>query len=500
MRGDGCWRRGVNDDAEGLGSARRGRPSASATMRIGFVVGLAAVWVQSACNVRDAMSTDVEVVAEAGAHELRVDELVEMIAPTNVPLTRAAAEQWVQLWIDYSLFAQRVAAGDSLVDTLAVATAMWYDVDSVLVGQLRARLMDSLVHVDEAAIDSVFTAGEHRLVDLVVVQVANDARPDERARRRLAITRLRARVDGGTPFDQVTADLDPAAGAVGRRLLVSRTGLPKALADTVFALGVGELSGVIETPGAFYIVRRPQLIEAGGDFAEALRDTLGQRTEVAYLDALLDVWNVTVRSRAPALVREAVRYPKHTAASQEVLGTFRGRAFTVADFVRWLPVLRMQDQIVEATDEQLRDLMQSLIQNEILFLEARQRGLVLEPSDFQDLKDRLAKEIEEVQDALGLDVLLGAVTTREMLRRMVQLAVARHVSDVLSGERQLAVVPQALVEMLRGSARWSVSYAAIDRAVEGARTARTQLAWSGRAIRPPLPVSESGSEVRVDDR
>lgn len=459
-------------------------------MRIGIVVIVAATVAQPACDLRDAMTTDVEVVAEAGSHELRVDELAEMVTSSNVRLTRGAVEQWVQLWIDYSLFAQRVAAGDSLLDTLAVATAMWYDADSLLLGKFRARLVDSLVRVDDALIDSAFTAGQHRLIDLIVVQVAVDASPEEQERRRAAITRLRAGLEGGTSFEQVTAGLDPAAGAGGRRLLVTRAGLPQGLADTVFALDIGKLSGVIETASAFYVARRPRLTEARDDFTKALRDTLARRTEVAYLDAVLDTWDITVGSRAPALVREAVRYPKQTAASQKVLGTFRGGAFTVSDFVRWLPVLRMQDQIAQATDEQVRELVQSLIQNEMLLSEVRQRGLVLQPEDIQDLRDRLAEEIEKVQDALGLDVLLAAVATRDVLRRMVQLAVGRHVADVLRGERQLAVVPPALVDMLRNSAHWSVSYAAIDRTVELARIARTRLAWSGSAIRPPLPVSQ----------
>lgn len=121
-------------------------------MRIGIVVIVAATVAQPACDLRDAMTTDVEVVAEAGSHELRVDELAEMVTSSNVRLTRGAVEQWVQLWIDYSLFAQRVAAGDSLLDTLAVATAMWYDADSLLLGKFRARLVDSLVRVDRKSV------------------------------------------------------------------------------------------------------------------------------------------------------------------------------------------------------------------------------------------------------------------------------------------------------------------------------------------------------------
>lgn len=462
-------------------------------MRFCGILVTATILVQPACNLRDAMSTDVEIVAQADAHELSVDELAEMVAQGNIPLTRAAVDQWTQLWIDYSLFAQRMAAGDSLLDTIAVATAMWSDVDSLLVVQLRVRLMDSLVRIDDTAIDSAFAAELHRFIDLIVVQVPMTVTPEEREQRRRATARLQARVAAGTSFERVIADLDPAAGAQGGRMLVTRAALPAILADTVFALTPGGLSGVVETQEAFYVVGRPRLDQVRDDFALALRDTVGRRAEVEYFAALPERWSITVRSRAPALVRQAARYPRHFAASPKVLGTYRDGAFAVADLVRWLPVLRVQDQIARATDEQLRELVQSLIQRETLFIEAQRRGFVLPLEEFQRLKDRLAEQIDEVQDALGLDVLLASPVTPDVLRRMVQLAVGRHVSEVLSGQRELAVVPPFLAEMLRSGGSWTVSYAAVDRTVERARTTRIQLARAGRVIRPPLPAPKRPS-------
>ena len=39
-----------------------------------------------------------------------------------------AVERWAWLWVQYSLFLQRMAAGDSLVDTATVLEAMWPEV------------------------------------------------------------------------------------------------------------------------------------------------------------------------------------------------------------------------------------------------------------------------------------------------------------------------------------------------------------------------------------
>ncbi len=459
------------------------------TVRIGAILITAIGPVLCACSLRDAMTTDVEVVARAAEHELTVDELAGMVAQSNIPLTRSAIEGSAQLWIDYALFAQRLASGDSLVDTSTVANAMWYHVDSLLVGRFRLLLMDSLVQIDDAFIDSAYAAGEHRLFDLIIVQVADGVTVVERERRRLAATRLRARVAAGTPWERVVGDLDPAAGAQGGRMLVTRDALPPGLADTVFKLAPGALSGVVEAPSAFYVVRRTRLADSRADFVRALRDTLIGRIEVEYFEALPEKWSIAVRSRAPALVREAARYPHQAASSEKILGTFRTGEFTVADFVRWLPVLPIQGQIARAADEQLTELVRSIMQSEILFLEAQQRGIVLRREEFAQLKDRLAEQITQVRDSLGLDVLLMSSTAPEVLRRMVQLAVARHLSEVLGGQRRLVVVPPSLAEILRRDSQWNVSHAAVDRAVERARTLRLEMAQAGAVLRPPLPVS-----------
>lgn len=460
-------------------------------LRLSAILILAASPVLGACNLRDAMTTDIESVARAGEQVLTVDELAEAVAQSNALLNRVVVERWAQLWIDYSLFAQRLAAGDSLLDTLAVTTGMWYDLDSALVSRFRGHLVDSLVHVDDAFIDSAFAAGDHRLIDIIQVQTRPEMTSQAREQRRRATHALRARLAAGTSWERVSTDLDPEAGARGGRMLASRGALPPLLADTVFALAPGQLSSVIETEGGFYVVRRPNLADARGDFAQALADSLVERMEAAYSEALPQRWNVVLRSRAPALMREAARYPYQSTGSRKVLGTFEGGEFTVADFVRWLPVLRLQGQIATAGDEELRELARSLIQNELLFLEAQRRGITLEASDFTALKQRLATQIDGVVDALDLDVVLGTETAPEVQRRLVQLAVARHLEEVIAGRRRLAVVPPFLTEMLRGTFSWDVSYAAVDRTVERARIMRLEQARTGGPIRPPLPVRGS---------
>lgn len=494
MKSAECRMRSHRDST--LGTRRRcvGRRPSVAYALLTLITTLAL----PGCNVRDAMTTDVEIVARAGDHLLTVDELADLVARSPaILLSRGGMSRWAQAWIDYSLFAQRLAAGDSLLDTLSVTAAMWYDIDSMTVNRYSERLADSLVRLGDTTVDSAFGAGTHRLIDLVLVQTTSDMPTDELEARLRAVNGLQARLAAGVPWNQVMRGIgNPEAGVITGRMLTVRAALPPELGAAVYALEPGAATRVVEASNGFYIARRPTLAESRADFTSSLRDTLMQRMQRDYVEALPDRWNVSIRRRAPALMREAARYPYETSTSRKVLGTFNGGVFTVADFVRWLPVTGVQSQIPTVGDEQLREVASSLIEAELLYLEAQRAGVTPDLDGLAQLKQRLAERISEIKEALNLDVLLSSGANPDVQRRMIQLGLAEHFRQVVAGEQSLALVPPFLAHKLRDEAGWGVSFAAVDRAVERARIGRAQLARSGQlpgaAIRPPLPAARRG--------
>ena len=81
-----------------------------------WVAGLT-VSVLTGCNVRDAMRARVVIVADAAGHELPVARLAEISAQGKAVLLQDdVIERIAGLWVDYTLYAQRLADGDSLLD------------------------------------------------------------------------------------------------------------------------------------------------------------------------------------------------------------------------------------------------------------------------------------------------------------------------------------------------------------------------------------------------
>ncbi len=469
-------------------------------LALAAVLGLAL----PACNLRDAMSADVSVVARAGAQQLRVDELAEMLAVAKTAgLRPEIVERWAQLWIDYSLFAQQMAAGDSLIDTGLVRRAMWFDIDSIRVDRFHAYLVDSLVDFDGAFVDSAFAAGDHRMLDVVLLEARPDLAPPQRDARRQEASALRARLAAGGSWDQAKVDYQqPGGGSRGGRIMVGRGTMSADLDPAAYALASGEMSHVIETPRGFYVLRRPALEEVREEYGLALRDTLVGRMQAQYLDGLPERWDVSVRGNAPAVMREAVDQPYAAIGSGKTLGTYRDGKLTVGEYIRWLAVLGIHQQVTNASDEQLRELVEALIRNEVLFHEADRRSIRITDDEFGLIRERYAGRLDTLRHAMDLDVLLSAGgTTPDMRQRLLELSVTRYLSQVMQRQRQMVSVPPFLAEALRERHEWSVAPAALERTVEETRARQAELAAAGApGAVPPAPPAPPPGQGGADDR
>lgn len=100
-------------------------------------------------------------VAHVDGRTLSVDRLAElMVLAQPVPLTREVAQELATHWVQWTAFAARMAAGDSLLDSAAVLQVMWHPVRQEIVAQWRQRLLARAgVRGDErrtARFDSVY--------------------------------------------------------------------------------------------------------------------------------------------------------------------------------------------------------------------------------------------------------------------------------------------------------------------------------------------------------
>jgi len=458
-----------------------------------ILVGMIAVTL-TACDLKSVLSGDVSVVARAGELELSSDTLADLVAEGKWPVRRDIAEQLAYRWVEFALLGQRLAQGDSLLDSATVFYASWPDAHQWLVDDYRDSLVAQRVTVDSAVVDSAYQAGDHRMVSHILIRTRPDMSPPELQDARVRVGRILTRLTATGDWPQANEENeDPVAKRQGGSLgLIERGRMIPQFDEVAFTLAPGELSGIVETPYGFHIIWRPKLDEVWDAYEEAIRELLTQRMEDAFLVELVQRWDVRVRSNAPAAVREAAAAPLQTFKSSATIGTYRDGKFTTADFVRWLQVLEspVLQGLGTASDEQIVELVRTLMRNEVLVREARESGVTYMAEDFPYLQEELRKEIRKVMDRLALDsALVGAATPEERLRA-VDRSIIRYCHDLMLNAGSTVVVPAFLADRLRRDMEWSVSSAAVDQVVERG------LALKAEQIEPPLDSENANAPPR----
>ncbi|HEX9728312.1 MAG TPA: peptidylprolyl isomerase [Gemmatimonadales bacterium] len=446
-------------------------------MRLRVMAAAAAV-LTLGCG--DALSTDVSVVARAGGFELGVGRLAEVIAAgKDLALRRDVVEGIAEMWIDYTLFAQSLVAGNTMLDSATVVVAKWADVQQELASAYHDMLIGDAAELDSAAVDSAYDAGEYRFIKQIFLATEPDLAEDFRQMKRQVVQRAWDGLGQGGPWSVVAPEVNSAVDgdAEGSLGVVARGEMMPALENEAYALQPGGVSIVIQTELGFHILYRPPLAEVRAAFAEGLTDQLQRRFDAEYLARLPATWNIKVRASAVPAVREVATDPIRAKRSGKVIGTFRGGEFTVADFARWIQgmPIGIRRQLSGASDDQIRAMVETLIRNDVLLREAREQGITLPPDALAKMTDQLARELSLLGAAMGLhrDTLawLGE-SNDEIRRRMIEVKVVDYIEGLSQERGRLQLVPPFLADELRSRTSWEVVPAGVERVLERARALR----------------------------
>ena len=461
-----------------------------------YFILLSVVWFAGCSSLSDVFVAHSETAARVGEHELSVATLAEIfVVGSDLPLTRDAVDQLARHWVEVMLVARRSATGDSLFDRTIVLEAMWPTVRQILIAELHDSIFSQGGELSPSAVDSAYRVGEMRMLAHILRRVTAETTPEEKEQQRAVAERIHRQLVAGSSWEAANEQNEDAGAqqANGSLGVVKRGETVPKFENVAFALGPGDLSEVTETRFGFHIVYRPHLDEVRERFAEATDRELAARFDSVYGDDLLRTRGVEVRSRAPAIIQEAMDHPLRSLGSSTALATFSNGRFTIGQFLRWLQYLssEIQQQVLDAPDDQIVDFVRRLVLQELLWQQVDSAGIQLSDSVYDLVQGQHLQNLIAVWEAAGIapDSLVRAasmVLERELIGAF---RVDQYLKAFAAGEVPLQSVQPFLAALLWDDVNWEIVPAGIERVVERASRLRAALSQeSTTVIQPELNI------------
>jgi parvulin-like peptidyl-prolyl isomerase len=474
------------------------------SLHAGALSALAGISLAACSKSRDAFTAHADVAAEAGSMELSSERLANILsgAAGQQQMSREAGTFVASTWVEYALLAQAVARNELPTDSASIAEAVWPEIAELRGTHWHDTLMSRNSAVTPAAADSLYNTTDQRLLQHILIRVQQNAEPAARATgRRKAETTL-TRLKGGADFSRLAVQVseDPSSRPDSGFLPVSPRGRFVASFDSAaWTLKPGEMTGLVETPYGYHIIKRPALNTVRARLEDFLLARAGVRLDSLYMDSLAAANKVEVKAGAPAAMREAAEDPKEWIHSDKPLATFTGGALTVQEYLRWVRALPTSygAQLRQANDSLLRQFAGVLAKNVLLLRAADSAGITISPEEWKDLRAQYLAQLDTLKSEMGLtvpDVTDSTIAVRER-EKVAALIVEKYFDDLVGGKIRLRPLPSALASLLKEKLPYEIHDAGVNRAVELAQQKRAQAdsgAKPGGMMRPapggpPIP-------------
>ena len=447
----------------------------------------------SACEKsRDFFSAHADVAAEAGGQKLSAERLGQILSTgKGIKPSHETATFVSNIWIDYALFTQAAADNKLPLDSAGVAQVVWPELAELRGSHWHDTLMARRSKFSPTAADSVYKADQVRLLQHILFRVAPNAVPEVRNAARRKATSALARVKRGSDFGSLASQLSEDPGSKADRGFLPPS--PKGKFVTAFdsagwTLAPGAVSGVVETPFGYHIIKRPDQDAARERITTYLAQSAGTRLDSVYMDSLAQTKQIKVARGAAAAMRSAGEDPEKARKSKKTLVSFKGGELTVAEFMRWVQALPPQyvAQLKQADDSMLTQFAKILTQNVLLLEQADSAGINVTAEEWQGLQARYRSQLDTLRAEMGLtDASLDSSVAGADRSKVAEMKLEQYFDRLIGGKTRLRPIPSALATVLRERSSYRIYDAGLNRAVEIAQAA-TRQADSANAGSGPL--------------
>ena len=458
-------------------------------------LGLGLLAVLGCNSFRDLFSAHADRAAEAAGQELTAERLAQIMGQTKgVQITREAADFVANVWVDYTLFAQALAQRKNLSDSATVAETMWPQIAQVKGDRWFDTVLTRRLQLPAGAADSLYNAGQLRLVQHILYTVPQGSPESDRVAGRQKAQATLAQIRGGANFGALASvesqDFQSARDS-GYLPASPRGSWVTSVDSAIWSLSPGAVSGLVESPYGYHIIRRPTAAEAHDRLQAYLEGQATTQLDSLYRDSVAKARGLELTSSAVALMRGAIADPESQRNSSKKIVEFRGGDFTVADFLRWIFALPPQfvQQLRQASDDQLKEIVRLFAQNTILLQQADSAGVNLSPTEWATLQQQQRAGIDTLRLALGLgsEISDSSMSASERAK-LAALRLDTYFNDLVTGKTRVRPIPATLSAWLRKNGSYRVNEAGLARAVELAQAKqRADSAAAADSMNMPTP-------------
>jgi hypothetical protein len=245
------------------------------------------------------------------------------------------------------------------------------------------------------------------------------------------------------------------------------------------------------------VIRRPALADARARFEPAVRQRLTAVADSMFIAKLLESNKIEIKSGAAETIRKATKDMPSASRSSKVVATYKGGDLRLSDMSRWLSSYPTQtlNQIQEAPDSLVDNLVKFVVQNELLLKQADSAKVSLTPQMRDNLVSQMKSQIQDVRVASGLDVpelADSAKTPAGERKRIAGEKVDDYFKRLTSNQAQFRPVPATLSAELRASGDYKIYDAGIAKAVELVTAAQKKDTAQQRPQAPGLQPAPGG--------
>ncbi|MEQ8329109.1 MAG: peptidylprolyl isomerase [Longimicrobiales bacterium] len=414
--------------------------------------------VAAACGTEP--STE-NAVARAGGYVLDVDEATALLVDQeNLPNQVQVVEALAGLWTDYVLLASAVAR-DTTMGFLDLEDLVQAQIDQQMIFELR----DSVIQVDTAIAEDELrqlyqtqAPGSELRARHILLGFPQGAGQPVRDSVRAAAEAIREQAVSGGDFADLARrySQDPGTAGQGGDLgFVGRGDLVRPIDQALFAMEVGDISEVVESPFGFHVLRlderrTPGFEEARNQFRIQVQNRRYLSAESVFVAGVEERADPVMAEGALDILRGLAAEPGQRLTSRargRALMTFQGGAYTAGEFQTFIQGRPEQerDQIAGATDEQLENFLRGLVQRTLLVDEARDAGLAPPAATVDSLVAETRERLREIADRIG--VLRVERAPGEDLEPAVERAVLDALRDILNGAADIVPLGQIAFQL-----------------------------------------------------